>query len=92
MMTNDTLAYVPCPRCLGVIENAGMSRATPDRDIEICGPCSSDEALREIAEEWVVPVADWPMVDDGEIRFGPLDAHYFRHELLAIVDAAVGQL
>lgn len=60
-MSAEEMVYIPCPRCDGVIENhggvvmAGTSRATSDRDIEICGPCCSDEALREALEDWVVP-------------------------------------
>ncbi|WP_295034670.1 hypothetical protein [uncultured Microbacterium sp.] len=87
----DEVVYIPCPRCLGVIENVGrtvmraFSRATEERDVEICGRCASDEALRESEEGWIVPVAEWPLVDDGEVRFGPLDAHFYVRGLDALV-------
>jgi len=83
------MSYIQCPRCEGVIENRdglvfqAMSRATPERDIAICAPCGADEALRmHDADGWVVPVAEWPMRNTGEVRFGPMDPHYFHDELM----------
>ncbi|MDQ1084191.1 MULTISPECIES: hypothetical protein [Microbacterium] len=56
------LALHVCPRCDGPIEVRGdvviaaRSRATPGRDIEICGLCGSDEALGGL-----VAVSRWPI-------------------------------
>ena len=58
-----------CPRCLGPIPTAASpgaypgaaSRATDDRDIEICSPCGSDEAMRQARHGYVLPVATWPL-------------------------------
>lgn len=60
-----------CPRCHGGIpsnehrgEWAGAaSRAVPDRDIEICSACGSDEATREHQTGVMIPVAQWPVRD-----------------------------
>lgn len=50
-----------CPRCHGPIESHGPvvlaagSRATPERDIDICAPCGADEVHN------LVRVAQWPV-------------------------------
>jgi hypothetical protein len=45
------------------VKLAAMSRTTPERDIEICSPCGSDEAMRANAIGYLIPVAEWPVVD-----------------------------
>lgn len=56
------LALEVCPRCTGPIEVRGdvvvaaRSRATPERDIDVCGLCGSDEAMGGL-----VPVSRWPI-------------------------------
>ncbi|WP_396646196.1 hypothetical protein [Microbacterium sp.] len=69
------LAFKICPRCTGPIEVRGdvviaaASRATPERDIEICGLCGNDEAMGGL-----VAVASWPIQD-------PEDPHEFARPL-----------
>lgn len=51
-----------CPRCrLSTLEFAGASRATDGRDIEVCGPCSSDEAWIAHYGIPVQKMAAWPV-------------------------------
>lgn len=56
-MTNTN--YAMCPRCSDPFEvrYPAMSRATSQRDVEICKWCGSDEAVGR----GVFPVADWPI-------------------------------
>lgn len=70
----STLSMTKCPRCSGPIEIAddvvfaAGSRATTEREIDICAPCGSDESFpgRTIApEHW--PLAD-PHVRHREIQ------------------------
>lgn len=53
--------YQDCPRCRNKMDLPGASRATPDREIEICGPCCSDEAMREAAGLPWPSVSEWPV-------------------------------
>ncbi|MEV6752382.1 hypothetical protein [Streptomyces sp. NPDC051214] len=53
--------YDDCPRCRNKMDLPGKSRATPDREIKICGPCCSDEAMREAAGRPWPAVAEWPV-------------------------------
>lgn len=53
-----------CPRCHHAAEYPGASRATDGRDIEICGPCCNDEAVREARGLPVQKMADWPVPSD----------------------------
>lgn len=50
-----------CPRCHGPMPHAGGSRATPEREIDVCGPCDGDEAYRESYGDGLQPVAAWPV-------------------------------
>lgn len=54
-----------CPRCHGALitddDQGGASRATPDRDIDVCGPCCVDEAVRQTLGKGTVLVAQWPV-------------------------------
>lgn len=51
-----------CPRCqISPLENGGASRATGDRDIDVCGPCCSDEAWIEHYGQPVQKMAAWPV-------------------------------
>jgi len=69
----ESMSVQTCPRCRGPIEIviqggteiklAAMSRATRERDIEICAPCGSDEAMRANAIGYIIPVAEWPVND-----------------------------
>lgn len=79
MTGQEEFALVICPRCEGPIEIrdgvkiAAGSRATADRDVDICGMCGTDEAIREQAGGGVIPVTGWPMHDPHEFA-GPLQA------------------
>ncbi|WP_285510972.1 hypothetical protein [Streptomyces sp. NBRC 14336] len=53
--------YEDCPRCRNKMDLPGASRATEDREIQICGPCCSDEARREAAGLPWPAVAEWPV-------------------------------
>ncbi|MBZ6250357.1 GIY-YIG nuclease family protein [Streptomyces olivaceus] len=53
--------YKDCPRCRNKMDLPGASRATPERDIEVCGPCCSDEADREAAGLPWPAVSEWPV-------------------------------
>jgi hypothetical protein len=53
--------YQDCPRCQNKMDLPGASRATPDREIKICGPCCSDEAMREAAGRPWPAVSEWPV-------------------------------
>ena len=72
IMNNTTSETQTCPRCLGPIEVhddvklAARSRATADRDIEICPSCGSDEAMRQHDTGVMVPVSEWPVEDPHE--------------------------
>jgi hypothetical protein len=51
-----------CPRCqINAVTESGTSRATGDRDIEICGACCSDEAWIEHYGQAVPKIAAWPV-------------------------------
>lgn len=49
-----------CPRCTRTYDGRypAMSRATPERDIEVCPACGTCEAVGF----GPVPVAQWPVV------------------------------
>lgn len=50
-----------CPRCGGPLgERPARSRLTKDRDVRICTPCGTDEAVREENGRPPVPFGDWP--------------------------------
>ncbi|MEW2610237.1 hypothetical protein AB0937_08505 [Streptomyces sp. NPDC047880] len=57
--------YPDCPRCRNKMDLPGKSRATPDREIEICGPCCSDEAMREAAGLPWPAVSEWPVAREA---------------------------
>lgn len=57
--------YPDCPRCRNKMDLPGKSRATPDREIEICGPCCSDEAMREAAGLPWPAVSGWPVAREA---------------------------
>lgn len=69
MSASNTLSIQVCPRCDGPIEVYGpakfaaRSRVTVERDIEICAPCGSDEALREFKTGNLIPASRWPVAD-----------------------------
>lgn len=48
-----------CPRCGEQYDDRypAASRAVPDRDIDVCGPCGTDEAVGR----GPIPVAQWPL-------------------------------
>lgn len=50
-----------CPRCGHPLTNPGRSRVTHDRTLTICGPCATDEAVRDRAGLAPVPPGDWPI-------------------------------
>lgn len=51
-----------CPRCREAYTHpGGASRAVPQRDIVICGPCCSDEIVYAAAGRLVPRVAEWPV-------------------------------
>lgn len=51
-----------CPRCrLSPLDEPGASRATGDRDIDVCGACCSDEAWLEHRGHAVPMMATWPV-------------------------------
>ena len=60
--------YADCPRCRHKMDLPGRSRATSDRDVEICGPCCSDEATREAAGLPWPAVSEWPVTRPGATR------------------------
>ena len=65
---------LPCPRCHGYIPNSAhpgahpgaASRAVPERDIEICSACGTDEGFEDEAGR-VTPVAEWPVPGHHEL-------------------------
>lgn len=70
-----------CPRCGEAIQLApdgspfaAMSRATAERDIEICATCGSDEALRQAYEGLVIATDEWPVTDP----------HRFSQQMVAV--------
>lgn len=51
-----------CPRCGGPLgERPARSRLTTAREVFICTPCGTDEAVREAAGSTPVPFGDWPL-------------------------------
>lgn len=53
---------VTCPRCrANNMQYPGGSRATADREIEVCGSCCSDEAWLSSKGKSVQKVAAWPV-------------------------------
>lgn len=56
-MTNPN----PCPRCTGPLDLPGGSRVVLDRSIRICGPCCTDEAVRDANGTGPVPPGEWPV-------------------------------
>lgn len=51
-----------CPRCGGLLgERPARSRLTVDRDVWICTPCGTDEAVRDATRQPPVPFDDWPL-------------------------------
>lgn len=66
----------PCLRCGGPIPTAespgaypgAVSRATPERDIEICSPCGTDEGVRQHMTGRVIPPARWPLAHPHAFR------------------------
>ncbi|MFF4291017.1 hypothetical protein ACFY0R_37840 [Streptomyces sp. NPDC001633] len=57
-----------CPRCGGPLARfpgdlGGGSRIVTDRDITICGPCCTDEAVRDATGRAPVPPGEWPVLD-----------------------------
>lgn len=54
-----------CPRCgelMGDLPPA-RSRMTIDRDIFVCSPCSTDEAVRDVAGLAPVEPSAWPIAE-----------------------------
>lgn len=50
-----------CPRCTGPLGGSlARSRMTHARDLGICSPCATDEAMREVAGQAPIPPTDWP--------------------------------
>lgn len=56
-----------CPRCHGPLtdgdDQGGASRAVPERDIDVCGPCATDEAAGQSAGLGIVLMAEWPVCE-----------------------------
>ncbi|QNP71573.1 hypothetical protein IAG44_20495 [Streptomyces roseirectus] len=51
-----------CPRCGGLLgERPARSRLTADREVLICTPCGTDEAVREATGRSPIPFDDWPL-------------------------------
>lgn len=51
-----------CPRCAGPLgEPSARSRLTAERDVFICIPCGTDEAVRDAAGQPPVPFGEWPL-------------------------------
>ncbi|MEV7614003.1 hypothetical protein [Streptomyces sp. NPDC089799] len=51
-----------CPRCrVRSLEQPGGSRLTDERDVDICGPCSSDEAIYDSMGMTQIPKRQWPV-------------------------------
>lgn len=66
-MTN--IKYAMCPRCTDPfdVRYPAGSRATEERDIDICAPCGTDEAIGR----GVYAFADWPIGSNPATdRFG----------------------
>lgn len=58
----STEPVAQCPRCLGGMWWPGAgSRMTPERDLEVCGWCGSDEADRDALGLAPIPPSDWPV-------------------------------
>lgn len=54
--------YGPCPRCGEAMDvPPGGSRMAVDRELDICGPCCSDEAYRDAAGDPPIPPNEWPV-------------------------------
>ena len=52
-----------CPRCLGPLDLPGTSRTTITRSTQICGPCCTDEAIRDGAGLAPIPADEWPVAE-----------------------------
>lgn len=50
-----------CPRCHGELRYVALSRATPEREIDICHLCGHDEAMLQWLGGGFQPVAAWPV-------------------------------
>lgn len=51
-----------CPRCGGPLgERPARSRLTVDREVFICAPCGTEEAVREARGQAPVPFGEWPL-------------------------------
>ena len=58
-----------CPRCHESYDErmSAGSRAVPERDIDVCGPCGSDEAGYDYNGGPLPSMADWPV----RRKYGP---------------------
>lgn len=54
---------VRCPRCSNPYNarSAAKSRVTLARDISVCPPCGTDEAVRDSTGRAPVPPGEWPL-------------------------------
>jgi hypothetical protein len=51
-----------CPRCTGPMGLPGGSRMLTKRsDVDICGECCTDEAVRDAAGLPPIPPQEWPV-------------------------------
>jgi hypothetical protein len=52
-----------CPRCTNPYDpgQPARSRVTLSRDIPICPPCGTDEAVRDAAGRAPIPPSEWPL-------------------------------
>lgn len=69
-----TVNHLQCPRCHGLTpsnESPGAypgaaSRAVPERDVEVCSACGTDEGFEDEAGG-VTPVSEWPVPGHHEL-------------------------
>ncbi|MFD8886738.1 hypothetical protein ACFV0H_30145 [Streptomyces erythrochromogenes] len=52
-----------CPRCSQTLPDGppARSRLTADRQLTICSPCGTDEAVRDQAGLAPIPPTEWPL-------------------------------
>ncbi len=51
-----------CPRCGGPLgDRPARSRLTTAREVSICTPCGTEEAVRQADGKSPVPFGEWPI-------------------------------